>query len=264
MPLVFAAITPHPPFLMPTIGGENEAKKIKKTIKAFNYLEEELYSSLPDVILIISPHGSFFNNVFTINFCTEYFTDLRNFGDLTTKIKFKGDYEMAHRIRNATKIEKIPATMISESNLDHGSSIPLFYLTKHLPEIKIIQLGFSDLDYKNHVSFGQLIKNQIQLSPKRIAVIASADLSHALTNDAPAGFNKYANQFDDNIRELLNNNNLTKIIQFDKRIINGASECGLRSILILLGIMTNTRFTYKELSYEAPFGVGYLTSQFIL
>lgn len=261
MPLVFAAIAPHPPLLLPTIG-TNETAKIQKTIHAMNKLEEELYASMPEVLLIISPHGSFFPGVFTINFCTEYITDLRKFGDLSTKVKFLGDYELAHRLRDATKRKKIPATMISEPDLDHGSSIPLLFLTRHLPNMKIVQLGFCDLDYKAHIEFGALIKEQLQLTNRRVAVIASADLSHALTNDAPAGFNKAGPEFDEKIRELLTNNNVAKIIQFDKSLVTNASECGLRSIVILLGILSDVHYDFKELSYESPFGVGYMTAKF--
>ncbi len=248
---------------MPTIGMA-ETKKISRTTEAMNELEEDLYASMPDVVFVISPHGSYFPSVFTINFCTDYTSDLKKFGDLSTKIIFHGDYEMAHRLRDTTKRKKFPASMISEPNLDHGSSIPLFFLTRHLPEMKIIQLGFCDLDYKSHIDFGLLIQEQIQLTNRRVAVIASADLSHALTNDSPAGFNKRGREFDDTIRELLSNNNVSKILQLNKDLVLGASECGLRSIIILLGVLSGVHYNYRELSYEAPFGVGYMTAQFIL
>ena len=44
-----------------------------------------------DAIFIISPHGSLFSDAFTMNVCPEFTTDLKDFGDLTTKIKFKGE-----------------------------------------------------------------------------------------------------------------------------------------------------------------------------
>lgn len=262
MSIVFAAITPHPPLLIPSIGKE-EIKKVAKTRQALDDLEERLYAAHPDAIIIISPHGSYFSDVFTINFCTEYYCNLRQFGDLSTKLKFYGDYELAHRLRDATKRSHLPATMISEENLDHGATVPLYYLTRHLPDCKIIQLGFCNLDFKTHLEFGALIKEEIFKLNKRIAVIASGDMSHALSNDAPAGFNKHGKEFDAKIRELLMTKNTTGILQLDKVFVEQAAECGLRSILILLGILQNTHYEYRELSYEGPFGVGYLTSQYI-
>lgn len=263
MSLVFAAIAPHSPLLIPTIGKE-QIKKIEKTKQALNKLEEALYTTHPDTIIIISPHGSFFPDVFTINFCTDYTTDLREFGDLSTKIKFKGDHEIASRIRDATKHKGLPATMISEPNLDHGTSVPLFYLARHLPNIKILQLGFSNLDKKTHLNFGILLKEQIFSSNKRIAIIASGDMSHAIDSNSPAGFNKDGKEFDNKIRELLMSQNTTGFLTLDKKFIDNASECGLRSFLILLGILQGVNYKYQELSYESPFGIGYLTSRFII
>lgn len=263
MPLVFAAITPHPPVLIPNIG-RGETKKLTKTASAFLELEEKLYASHPDVILIISPHGSYFPDVFTINFCADYNADFKEFGDIETKLEFKGDFEIAHRLRDATKRKHMPAAMISEPHLDHGSAVPLYFLTKHLPEQKIVQLGFCNLDYKTHIDFGQLLKEQVFATNRRIAVIASGDLSHALSTDAPAGFNKRGPEFDAKIRELLMNGNYSGLSQFETNFIDDAAECGLRSILILLGVLQGVHVQYRELSYEAPFGVGYLTAHFSL
>ncbi len=263
MSLVFAAITPHPPLLIPSIG-KDEIKKVAKTKQALDELEERLYATHPDTIIIISPHGSYFPDVFTINFCTEYFAEMRQFGDLSTKLKFAGDYELAHRLRDATKRNHLPATMMSEENLDHGATVPLFYLMRHLTNCKIVQLGFCNRDFKSHMEFGALIKEEILKTNKRVALIASGDMSHALSSDSPAGFNKYGKEFDAKIRELLMSQNLAGILHLDASLIEQAAECGLRSILILLGVLQNIHYTYNELSYEGPFGVGYLTAQFIL
>jgi MEMO1 family protein len=53
MSLVFAAISPHPPLLIPSIGKE-AIKKIQKTKEALEKLEEDLYLSRPEIIIIIS------------------------------------------------------------------------------------------------------------------------------------------------------------------------------------------------------------------
>ena len=49
-------------------------------------------------------------------------------------------------------------------------------------------------------------------------------------------------------------------VNLDKVLTENAAECGLRSILILLGILNHIKFQTKILSYEAPFGVGYLVA----
>ena len=97
-----------------------------KTKQALEQLEQDLYIAKPEVIVIISPHGSLLAEAFTINSCTDYETDLRDFGDLTTKLKFKGENALTSHIRQATKEFNLPATMVSEKYIDHGSAVPLF------------------------------------------------------------------------------------------------------------------------------------------
>lgn len=262
MSLVFAAITPHPPMLIPSIGKE-QLKKIDKTKTALERLEEDLYLAKPDIVIIISPHGSYFSDAFTVNVCPEFETDLKKFGDLTTKLKFKGEMHISALISDRAKEEGLPTSMVTERGLDHGSSVPLFALCQHLPDVQVLQIGFSDMDYKTHVDFGYFLKEIIMNSNKRIAVIASADLSHALRTDSPAGFNPAGEKFDEKIQELLSHNNTSGMLQMDPELIKNASECGFRSCLVLMGILKNMDYEFRSYAYEAPFGIGYLTANFV-
>ncbi len=263
MSLVFAAIAPHTPLLIPAIG-KNNLKKLSKTKQALERLEEDLYLSHPDTILIISSHGHILPDAFSLNFCAEYESDLREFGDLTTKLKFKGDVDLPYKIRAAGKKEGYPTVIVSECALDHGVVVPLFYLTRHLPNVKILPLRFSNLDWKTHLDFGYLIKDQIMHTNKRVAIIASGDLSHALTTNAPAGFNPAGAEFDQKIQELLSAGNSTGLLRLSSEMVSNAAECGLRSFLILMGILRGVHFTYESYAYEGPFGVGHLTANLVL
>ena len=142
MSLVLAAIAPHPPLLIPSIG-KDLVKKMEKTQKALQKLEEDLYLAKPDIILIISPHGSYFPNAFSVNVCPEFETDLKEFGDLATKLKFKGEMHISALISDRAKEENFPVAMITEKDLDHGSIVPLFALCQHLPDAQILQIGFT-------------------------------------------------------------------------------------------------------------------------
>lgn len=263
MSLVFAAITPHPPLLIPTIGKDN-LKKIEKTKAALEKLEEDLYLSHPDVIVVISPHGKLFAEAFLLNVCSEYESDLKEFGDLTTKLNFKGEMNLPAIISHASKEKDYRTIMVSEPKLDHGVSVPLFYLTPHLPDITLVPVGFSSLDWKTHLDFGYIIKEQIMKTNKRVAVIASGDLSHALTSNAPAGFNPAGAEFDKKIQELLATRNTTGLLQLEEKSVTAAAECGFRSFLILVGILRDINYSYESYAYEGPFGVGYLTANFVL
>jgi Uncharacterized conserved protein len=56
MALVFAALSPHPPVLIPKIGGP-QTEKVKKTIRALNKLAQNFNQSQPNTLIIISPHA---------------------------------------------------------------------------------------------------------------------------------------------------------------------------------------------------------------
>jgi len=261
--LVFSAITPHPPLLIPNIG-KDELEKVKQTKEAMEKLEQDLYLSKPDIIIIVSPHGSLFSDAFTINAHDNFVSNFAQFGDMQTKLAWRGDPSLAADIDHKAHGKDLPLQLVSESTLDHGSTVPLYYLTQHLPNVKILPIGYSALDAKAHLDFGYLLKNVIMDTGKRVAVIASGDLSHGLTKEAPAGFSEVGQEFDEKLMELLENHNTTGYAGLDPKFVEAAAECGYRSFLILLGVLKNVNYTFKNYSYEGPFGVGYLVGNFIL
>ncbi|MFA5359335.1 MAG: AmmeMemoRadiSam system protein B [Patescibacteria group bacterium] len=256
MPIVFSAITPHPPILIPTIGKEN-VNQLKATSEAFLKLEQDLYASQAETIIVISPHGHLQEEAFTMNLSPEFTISFEDFGDLTTKLNLAGDVGLAHKIRE--KLEtKAALQLTSEPELDHGSSVPIYLLTQHLPKIKIIPLYYSGLDLTSHYEFGKMLKSQLLNSDTRIAIIASGDLSHRLTKNAPAGYSPKGKKFDQKLIDCLLKKETEEIIKFKQELIDEAGECGLKSIMILLGILEGVKYEPQLLSYEYPFGVGYL------
>lgn len=260
--LVFSAICPHPPILIPAIGKDN-IKAIKNTAEAMKKLEQDLYADKPDVIIIISPHGELIPDAFSINLNTGYKANFEEFGDFTTKLEFSSSSLLALKIKERVENE-LPIVLSSSENMDHGAAVPLFYLMKHLKDVEVIPVCYSFLDTDKHFLFGQLLKKEIAKSDKRVAVIASGDLSHALTKDAPAGYSPKGEEFDKNLITLLKRNDITGIRKIKPKLIEDAAECGFRSIIILLGIIEEYKFEVEVLSYEGPFGVGYLVANFKL
>ena len=260
MALSFSAIAPHPPILIPAIGKENIAL-LQKTIESYRKLEEYLYTSQVETLIVISPHGAIQSESFTMNLNPEFIVSFEDFGDLSTKIELKGDLGIAYKIRENLET-KAPLQLISEPVLDHGCGVPLFLLTQNIKNLKIIPLYCSALDSESHYKFGQLLKRELLVNKSRIGVIASGDLSHRLSKNAPAGYSPKGAKFDQKLIESLKNKKSQDILGFNKKLIEEAGECGLKSILILLGMTDGINYSPELLSYEAPFGVGYLTMNF--
>ncbi|MEA3272420.1 MAG: AmmeMemoRadiSam system protein B [Patescibacteria group bacterium] len=261
--LVFSAIVPHPPILLPKVGKEN-LKKLAKTQAAMEELKKRLEAAAPETIIIISPHGKVLPDAFALNLEPTYNADFEEFGNFETKKTYQGDLRLAQELQESLKyVQKFPVALTSEPKLDHGISIPLEILTNEMKEFRIIPVyPSSGLDSKMHFAFGGNLKDVIVNHGKKIAVIASGDLSHRLTQNAPAGFSPKGKEFDDKLIELISNKNAAGVVSLSGELVDEAKECGLNSILILLGLMEKINFTPEILSYEGPLGVGYLVANF--
>lgn len=260
--ITFASLVPHPPLLIPEIGQDHLAE-LEKTVTAYQALERELYVSQPETILLITCHGDIRDQAFTINQNPNLRSRFKEFGDLITNLNFPNDVALGYQIKESCETT-LPLTLVANEIMDYGAAVPLYYLTKNLPQIKVVIVSISNLSRSEHVRFGAVIKKIIDTSSQRIAVVASADLSHKLHQDSPAGFSVKAQEFDQSIRRLLAANQVTEIINLDESLLREAGECGYRSLLVLLGIIKDFNFKTEELSYQSPFGIGYLTVNFKL
>ena len=262
MPINFAALVPHPPLAIPTIA-KDKAELVKSTVNSLEILAEDIYHAQLDTIIIISGHGQILDNAFSINHSPELNIDLTSFGDLTKYNPLKNNIGLSYQIREYVET-KLPLNLYSEENLDYGSSIPLYYLTANLPKVKIIPINIASLNYEKHVQLGEYIKEICFRSTDKVGIIASADLSHRLTEDAQAGFSEQGKVFDNLIIDSLKNRKMNQIINIDPELVKEAGTCGLRSLLVLIGIIQNMNYEAEILSYEQPIGVGYLTVNFKL
>ena len=146
MPIVFSAITPHPPVLIPEIGKDN-LKKLKQTDDAMKKLEQEFYAVKPDSVVVISPHGEVLKDSFNINLNSDYTANFKDFGDFGLELKFKSDYMTIQNIRAADETgDAAPLSLTSQEELEHGFSVPLYFLLQHLKDIPIVPITYSALD----------------------------------------------------------------------------------------------------------------------
>lgn len=257
-------IAPHPPIIIPDIGRKEDLTTVKNTIAALKRLNTEIVQSEPETIILVSPHAPLLSKHFSV-FSTNIFSgDFQQFGEFKNYFEFKNDTEIAEKIYESAQAANLPVKLIPNATLDHGALVPLYYLAKNRPKIKLVLISFSYRDMDTHFRFGQVINAIIQNSSKRIAFVASGDLSHRLTTEAPAGFHPDGKKFDKLLISFLQRKQAKEILKLDSQFIENAGECGLRSIAILLGVLGGLRYTPEILSYESPFGVGYLVANFKL
>ena len=206
MPIVFAAISPHPPIILPTVGSPEDRAQVKNTIEALEKLGKKLKEANPDSIIISAPHP------------------------------------------------------------DWGFNVPLFFLAKDFKgKIKTFLIGLESPQF--YFEEGKKLYQKIDRGPAsaKIALIASGDMSHCLKEEGPYGFNPDGPKFDKKLIESLKKKDIETILKLDE-LYPEAGECGLRSFCFLLGILEASGIDWQPeiLSYEDPFGVGYLVANFKL
>ncbi len=255
MPIVFAAVTPHSPVLLPSIGKEH-LKKLRKTVTAMRRLEQELYAAHPDTILLISPHGAAADGHFTIDLNERYICDLKEFGIMDSDMTFRADMRLASALQEHLEDRGIPLMLRSEPGLDYGVAVPLSYLTAHLPSMQIVPITPASLPPKAQFEFGQAVQEVLLHTDRRVAVIASADLSHRLTRSAPAGYSPFGKKFDQKILDIFSERKFSALLSFETELAEKAAQCGLPVLTILSGILDKIDAVPELLSYESPFGIG--------
>jgi len=117
---------------------------------------------------------------------------------------------------------------------------------------------------KQHYEWGRkFYKLKIENCKLKIALVASGDMSHCLKPDGPYGFHEDGPKFDKAFQKYLIKKDIPNLLKLDE-MFPEAGECGLRSFSFLLGILEANSMGSGQvwqpeiLSYEGPFGVGYL------
>jgi len=259
--IVFGAIVPHSPILVPSIGKEHR-DKLSATVAAMAEIEQALYLAKPDTIVIIAPHGARYPDAFSINLSSKYTGNFKSFGDFSTVVEAKSDFLMIDHLQRKLREENVPFTLTSTEELDYGYTIPILTLTTHLTNWKLIPISPSMLDGKSHYEFGAQLKRVLHAESARVAVIASADLSHKLTKDSPGGASAEGPAFDAAVNDAATKNSPDPLLALPADTIENAGQCGFRPIMTLLGTMHEMNVTPKKLCYEAQLGVGYLTARY--
>ncbi len=265
-PIVIAGLSPHPPIVVPEVG-RGEERKAESTGSALEKLGEAFSASAADTLVVITPHGPVFSDAVSIRAQDRLRGSLSSFGAGKVKVDLPNDKGLISAIESENEKDPgIPLALLDDRkmdhygidrDLDHGVLVPLHFITKHgyTRNLVVVNIGF--LSLFDLYRFGAAIERAAAKAGRKIALLASGDLSHRLMPGAPAGYNPRGKDFDAKIMEALRKFDPGEVVLFPGDLAEDAGECGLRPIVMMLGALDKYQVKSEILSYEGPFGVGY-------
>lgn len=265
--LTMIGLAPHPPIIIPEIG-KDRLGEAGKTIYGMKELSRQMKDAAPEVLLVITPHGRIVAEGPAIQAGRELTGNFGQFGFSEINVSLETDRELVDLIVEESAKGYLQPLLLTDKDfllrgggsLDHGAMVPLYYLQQAGLKIPGVHITFSFHPLDQLYNFGRALKAAVERRGKRVAVLASGDLSHRLTRGAPAGYNPRGAEFDQQLVEYIRDGEVDKILSFDQQLVEEAGECGLRSFVMALGMLDGESFTSEVISYEGPFGVGYLVA----
>lgn len=247
MGLVYTIFVPHPPILVPEIG-KGEERKCQASLDAYQEISRRLVRAEVETVILVSPHATLTKDGITILTEEVVRGNFAQFGAAQLSFSFTCDTTVIAQFQ-----KELSEVTSMQGPLDHGALVPLYFLQKAGWSGKVVLLG---MPLARPEEYGLRIGQILDKLPGRYALVASGDLSHRLKEDGPYGFDSAGPEFDQAIINALQRDT-KKLIRLPVDLVEKAGECGYRSLRLALAA---TEGAPEVLSYEGPFGVGYMVA----
>jgi len=252
---LLAGLLPHAPIVVPGVA-PSAAASCARTTEACRELAEALIAEEPARLILVSPHAPRAESGFGIWSGPRLRGDLGSFGMPTVHVDLPTDPALG------AELEKLASTWeIPPGPLDHGAVVPLCFL---------VAAGWSGpttvvgLPWQSSVAeltaFGRSLGDAARVPSGRTALIASGDLSHRVLPGAPAGYDPKGVEFDRRFVDLLRDGRAEEALALSGGLRRAAAEDVVDATCVVLAALGGQIPGARVLSYEHPFGVGYLVA----
>lgn len=259
---------PHPPIVIPQIG-QGSLTRCQKTHQALVAMAKDIYQLAPKRIVIISPHGTVFSDGMGILYTPTLQGDFHGFGYPEIGLSFKNDMGFIDSLIVQAGKSNIVLAKIDEAfaedmqipyQLDHGALVPLWFIKEQNIVVDLVHITYGLLSPAVLYQFGQILRQVIKSSNGDTVLLASGDMSHALMDSGPYQFDPNGINFDEMVVSSFKNSDPYEFLTYPAKKREASKECGYRSLCIAWGAYDRLMVTTEVLSYEGPFGVGYLVA----
>lgn len=255
-----AALMCHAPIVIPAVGGAR-GEDCRATTTAMAEAARCLVAQAPDVIVLCSPHTPRSRSAFGVVDGAVVRGDLARFGTPEVRVELPACEDARAALLQAAAEEGVAAERIDPGPLDHGAMVPLAFLWDAGWRGRTLVFAFPARSaHDDAVLMGRAIRRAADARGERWALLASGDMSHRLQPDAPSGFHPDAHLFDEQLVAHVKRGDLAAAATFDEALRELAAEDMVESIDVARGALGEDRAHNRVLSYEGPFGVGYLVA----
>jgi AmmeMemoRadiSam system protein B len=262
--LSYGCVVPHSPNLVPQVGRER-SREAARTVEAMAELgiiigEERRAKNC----VVVSPHSPFLPEAFGVWEGRKLSGGMERFQAPDVIVSVELASELAEAIVDVSERMEIPVgRLLEEWQLDRGVTVPALYLLKQ-DEVRVVPVAISMLGWEEHWLFGTAIAKAAERVGGETVIVASSNFSHRVTPDAPHGYSAAGPTFDGRVRDALDRGRLRDLLDIPQDLCREASECGFAPLLVLAGAFDGRTVKGRVLSYEAPFGIGYLVAEVTL
>lgn len=261
MSIACAALMCHAPIVVPAIGGVN-AERCAPTTKAMREIATQVVQHEPDVIVVVTPHAPRRPRAFGICADAELTGDFLRFGHRELRLLLPGAPEAAATVASLARSAEFETATLDGYDLDHGSMVPLWFIARAGYEGPVLIVSLPYPGASTEGRFGQVLADAARSRGERWAIVASGDMSHRLTPDAPSGYHPRAREFDAAFVRAVRNGELIEAVKPDPELRELAGEDVVQSTAVAVGAIGYEARGLEVFSYACPFGVGYLQAMF--
>lgn len=255
-----AVLMCHAPIVIPAIGA-SRAFECAATTEAMTAAARAITVSGVETVLVVSPHTPRHRQAFGYVTGETLKGDFRTFGIQGFEQAFRADAAAAATVARQAEQAGLAIAPAQVQNLDHGALVPLWFLQQAGFKGRIAVFGFPwECGPAENQRFGGALASSMETLGRSWALLASGDMSHALKQGAPAGFHPRAHQFDEAVVACVKEGRLGDVSRIDADLRNLAAEDVAESLEAAEGALGFDLPGLRFLSYEAPFGVGYLVA----
>ncbi len=258
----FCGLLPHPPIVVPEVG-RGRLEGCMSTVDACRDFARRMMAAAPDRLFMVSPHSPRQGRAFGVWDGERLRGDLGRFGASAAAVDLPNDPEMVTALCRAAEHHGLATWSILPEPLDHGAVVPLWFL---------VEAGWKGptclASLPWHAApaameaFGRALGEAVSTLDGRPALVASGDMSHRCKPDAPAGYHPRAVEFDRALTGLVRDGRLDSIGSIDAELRELAAEDAADSSQIVAAAIDYRPQGAEVISYEHPFGVGYLVAVF--